>query len=426
MQYDYAFEMGTSNIRYGPGTTHEVGMDLAELQVKRVMVLTDRNLDKKPPVEKVLESISRENIAYSLFQKVRVEPTDSSFKDAIEFARSEPFDAFVAVGGGSTIDTAKVANLYATYHPDDFLDYVNPPLGKGMPVPGDLKPLFALPTTAGTGSETTGVAIFDLEEMHAKTGIAHRRLKPTLGIVDPDNTKTLPPMVAGCTGLDVLTHAIESYTALPFNRRPLPDRPVLRPAYQGSNPVSDVWAVKAIEMACNNIVRIVEDPTDAEARNQMIIAATYAGIGFGNAGTHLGHGMSYPVSGMVRSYIPEGYPDDRPIIPHGMAVVLNAPAVFRFTAPSNPERHLEAARLLNANISNAKKADVGDILADVIISLIKKTGMPNGLSSVGFTADDVDRLVEGTLPQHRVTGLSPRPFTPDDLKKLFLNSLTCW
>ena len=109
-----------------------------------------------------------------------------------------------------------------------------------------------------------------------------------------------------------------------------------------------------------------------------------------------------------------------------MAVVLNAPAVFRFTAPSNPERHLEAARLLGVDTSNAKKEDAGDILANVIVSLMKKNGMPNGLSSVGFTAEDADRLVEGTLPQHRVTGLSPRPFTPDDLKKLFLDSLTCW
>ena len=158
----------------------------------------------------------------------------------------------------------------------------------------------------------------------------------------------------------------------------------------------------------------------------MIIAATFAGISFGNAGTHLAHGMSYPVSGMVRSYIPEGYPPDHPIIPHGMAVILTAPAVFRFTAPANPEKHLEAARLAGVDTANTQIEDAGDILASTIVSLMKETGMPNGLSAVGFTAEDVDKLVEGTLPQQRVTRLSPRPFTPEDLKKIFLDSLTCW
>ncbi|MGD9076919.1 MAG: iron-containing alcohol dehydrogenase, partial [Desulfobacteraceae bacterium] len=202
MEYDYAFEMAASNIRFGPGTTLEVGMDLVDLGVKKVMVLTDPFLSKMPQVERVLESLSQQKIEYSLFDQVRVEPTDGSFKEAIKFAQSAAFDGFVAVGGGSTIDTAKVANLYSTYPPGDFLDYVNPPIGKGLPVPGTLKPMFAIPTTAGTGSETTGVAIFDLVEMHAKTGIAHRRLKPTLGIVDPQNTESMPPMVAASTGLD--------------------------------------------------------------------------------------------------------------------------------------------------------------------------------------------------------------------------------
>jgi len=324
------------------------------------------------------------------------------------------------------MDTAKVADLYSTY-PADFPAYVNAPVGKGTPVPGPLKPLICIPTTAGTGSETTGVAVFDLVEMHAKTGIAHRYLRPAIGIVDPENTRTLPRMIAACTGFDVLAHALEAFTAIPYNQRQAPENPLLRPAYQGSNPVSDVWAAKAIEIVGNNIVQVVEDPADEEARRQMIIAATFAGIGFGNAGTHLGHGMSYPISGMARSYyIPEGYPPDHPIIPHGMAVILTAPALFRFTAPANPEKHLEAARLMGADTANSRMEDAGDILADTIVSLMKKTGMPNGLSAVGFTADDVDKLVEGTLPQQRVTRLSPRAFTPDDLKKLFLDSLTCW
>ncbi|MBU4427167.1 MAG: iron-containing alcohol dehydrogenase [Proteobacteria bacterium] len=425
MEYDYAFEMAASNIRFGPGTTREVGMDLSELGLKRVMVVTDPNLTGMLPVETVLESLSRENVSYSLFDRVRIEPTDSSLKEAIEFAKSDSFEGFVAVGGGSTIDTAKVANLYTTY-PADFLDYVNPPIGKGVPVPGELKPLFAIPTTAGTGSETTGVAIFDLEKMHAKTGIAHRRLKPTLGIVDPENTRTLPPMAAACTGLDVFTHAIESYTALPFNRRPRPERPILRPAYQGSNPVSDIWSLEAMRMGAAYLVRAVEDPGDDEARGMMLLAASFAGVGFGNAGVTLPHGMSYPVSGMVREYRAEGYPDDHPLVPHGMAVVLNAPAAFRFTGSANPERHLKAAEVLGADVSGARLEDAGSILADRVIQIMKRLNIPNGLSAIGYSRDDIPQLVEGTLPQHRVIKLSPRPVGPEELTKIFEDAMVYW
>ena len=425
MSYDTAIEVATSNIRFGPGVTREIGMDLKDLGVRHVMVLTDPNLAKLPPVATVLESLASEDVAHTLFDRVRVEPTDESLREAIDFARAHDFDAFVAVGGGSTMDTAKAADLYSTY-PAELLDYVNPPIGKGVPVPGPLKPLIAVPTTAGTGSETTGVVIFDLVAMHAKTGIAHRRLKPLLGVIDPENTRTLPPQVAASTGLDVLTHAVESYTAIPFNRRPKPARPALRPAYQGSNPISDVWALQALRMMAEHLPRAVADPDDEEARGMMLLAATYAGIGFGNAGVHLPHGMSYPVSGMVRDYRPSDYRVDHAIVPHGIAVVLNAPAVFRFTASACPQRHLEAAEALGADVRGADPADAGTILADRIIEIMKQLDMPSGLAAIGYTAADIPALVEGTLPQHRVTKLSPRPADAADLARLFADALVYW
>jgi hydroxyacid-oxoacid transhydrogenase len=284
----------------------------------------------------------------------------------------------------------------------------------------------AIPTTAGTGSETTGVAIFDLVEMKAKTGIAHRALRPVKGVIDPNNTRSLPKMVAASTGLDQLAHALEALTALPFNQRPAPEHPKLRPAYQGANPISNIWASQAIKMISKNLVRVIEDPSNDEARGEVMLAATYAGIGFGNGGVHLAHGMSYPVSGMVRDYVPEGYPPGVPLVPHGMAVVLNAPAVFRFTAPVNPELHLYAAKLMGKDISGAKPEDAGEILSNAIVELMQKVGMPNGLTAVGFSPEDVDKLVQGTLPQHRVTKLSPRPASAEDLKQLFLDSMVLW
>lgn len=419
------FTMDTSAIKFGPGATREIGSDMARLGARRVMVVTDPRLANSEPVAAALESLRREGIDATLYDRVRVEPTDRSFMEAAAIATEGNFDGFVAIGGGSVIDTAKAANLYATY-PAPLLTYVNPPIGEGKPVPGPLKPLIAVPTTAGTGSETTGVAIFDFEELHSKTGIAHRALRPALGIIDPDNTRTLPPMVAACSALDVLSHAVESLTALPFHQRPAPEHPGLRPSYQGSNPVSDIWASQALSMLARNIGRVVDDASDDEARGEMLLAAAYAGIGFGNAGCHLPHGMSYPVSGMVRDFVPAGYPSDHAIVPHGMSVILNAPAVFRWTASANPDKHLEAARLLGAETRGAAAEDAGEILASQIISIMRRVGMPSGLAAIGFSVDDVDDLVTGTLPQHRVTKLSPRPASADDLRELFLGAMRYW
>ena len=426
MQTDTAFEMAVSSIRFGVGVTREVGMDLKEMGAARVMVLTDPLVGGLPPLRTVLESLEHSHVACDVYDRVRVEPTDTSFLDAIAFARRNEYDAYVAVGGGSTIDTAKAVNLYATCPPADFLDYVNPPIGKGLPVPRPLKPLMAIPTTAGTGSETTGVAIFDLTRMHAKTGVASRRLKPTLGYLDPDNTRTMPPQVAAASGLDILSHAVESYTALPFTGRPRPERPALRPAYQGSNPISDVWSMQALRMVARFLVRAVDDPGDDEARANMLLAASYAGVGFGNAGVHLPHGMSYPVSGLVRDYRAPGYATGHPLVPHGVSVILNAPAVFRFTASASPARHLEAAAALGADVSRAAGADAGAILADRITWYMQRLGVPNGLRAIGYSSADIPALVSGTLPQHRVTKLSPRAAGEEDLARLFEQALIAW
>ena len=423
---DIAFEMAVSSVRFGVGVTREVGMDLAEMGARLVMVVTDPTIAGLGPVRTVRESLEQNKIPYVVYDRVRVEPSDESFRDAIAFGNDRPFDAFVAVGGGSAIDTAKAVNLYTTYPPADFLDYVNPPIGKGIPVPGALKPLLAIPTTAGTGSETTGVTIFDYKKLHAKTGIANRRLKPTLGYLDPDNTRTMPPQVAASTGLDILSHAVESFTAMPYTDRPMPDRPAMRPAYQGSNPISDIWSMQALRMVNQYLVRAFDDTSDEEARANMLLAASYAGVGFGNAGVHLPHGMSYPVSGNVKSYRAPGYVTDHAIVPHGMSVILNAPAVFRFTAGASPARHLQAAEALGANVTGAKADDAGKILADRITWFMQRLRMPNGLTAIGYSSSDIPALVEGTLPQHRVTKLSPRAAGAEELGALFEDSMVAW
>lgn len=408
-QKEYAFEMAASSIRFGPGCTKEVGMDLKNLGSQRVMVVTDGNVKKLEAMKQVVQALEREGVTYDVFDQVKVEPKDSSIKQAIDYAKPYRPDAFLAVGGGSVIDTAKLMNLYTTFPEADFLDFVNAPLGKGMPIQGKLKPLIAVPTTAGTGSETTGTAIFDLVSKRAKTGIAHRNLKPTLGIVDPLNTRTMPSAVHASSGLDVLCHSLESWTAIPFyERTPRPTNPINRPAYQGANPISDIFSLKALRDTVKYLPRAVKDPDDHEAQSQMLLAATLAGVGFGNAGVHLCHGMSYPISGQNPGYKHPGYQVENPIIPHGVSVAVTAPAVFKFTAASNPERHLAAAECFGVDISNVKKESAGEVLGEALAEFLAKLGdQPRGLKDLGFTREHIDALVEGTIPQARVLMLAP-------------------
>ncbi len=307
------------------------------------------------------------------------------------------------------IDTAKLMNLYLCHPEADFLDFVNAPLGKGLPVYKTLLPLIAVPTTAGTGSETTGSAIFDMTSAKAKTGVAHRALKPTLGICDPLNTRTMPSAVHASSGLDVLCHSLESWTAIPYYERiPRPQNPIQRPAYQGANPISDIFSLQALRSTVKYLPRAVRDPEDHEAQSEMLLAATLAGVGFGNAGVHLCHGMSYPVSGQNPGHRHEGYEVDYPIIPHGVSVAVTAPAVFKFTGVTNPERHLQAAEAFGVDISNVKLESAGEVLGEALAKFLEELGgQPRGLKDLGFTAGDIDGLVEGTLPQRRVLMLAP-------------------
>jgi len=402
-------------------------MDMASLNAKKVGVFTDANLINLQPMKTVVESLTKAGVNFVVYDQVRVEPTDQSFMSAADFAKSEQVDAILAVGGGSVMDTAKAANLYSSDPEAELLDYVNAPIGRGKPVTVGLKPLVAVPTTSGTGSETTGVAVFDYEPLQAKTGIASRSLRPLLGIVDPLHTLTMPERVAAFSGFDVLCHALESFTAIPYTeRRPRPSSPLLRPAYQGSNPISDLWAKHALGIISKYFTRAVYNADDLEARSQMHLASTFAGVGFGNAGVHLCHGLSYSIAGNVKRHQPEGYTKDHPIIPHGLSVVITAPAVFRYTGPSSPDRHLEAAGILGRDTRMDKREDAGTILADMLRGVMDVMKVEDGLSALGYGIQDLGALVEGALPQDRVNKLSPRYPLRDDLHQLYTDALTVY
>jgi hydroxyacid-oxoacid transhydrogenase len=425
---DKAFTVGMPTFTFGAGCLAEAGDHAKDLSLRRVALFTDRGVAASAHLAKVRASLDAAGIDVTLYDEVAVEPTTASFKDAAKFASEGKFDGYVSVGGGSVMDTCKAANLYAT-HPAEFMTYVNAPIGGGQKVPGPLKPHIACPTTSGTGSEVTGIAIFNMTEMNAKTGIISRRLMPTVALIDPDVTATLPRNVVAASGFDCMSHALESMTARPWPRRLNPARGAGRPVSQGANPFSDALAAEALKGVGKFLVRAVDDASDVEARTEMMYAATLAGIAFNAAGCHLPHGMSYAVSGLARNFELPGYPPGKTLVPHGMAVVLNNPSVWRYTAPCCPERHVHGAACLGAATRDVKPGDAteaGEILAGRVIEMMRATGIPNGLSGLGFRAGDVDALATGAEPQWRVIRNAPKDVTPDDLKGLFGSAMKYW
>ena len=301
------------------------------------------------------------------------------------------------------------------------MDYVNAPVGRALAPRTPLKPLVAVPTTTGTGAESTTICVLDVLALKVKTGISHARLRPTLAVVDPALTVTQPAGVTAAAGMDILCHALESYTARTYTSYEK-KRPEQRVPYCGANPISDMWSEQAMRLLAGAFRRAVRDGEDADARAQMALAATMAGLGFGNAGVHVPHANAYPIAGRVRDFRPDGYPADEALVPHGMAVSLTAPEAFRWTFESDPARHLRAASLL----APGHEYDGPDALPGVLADLMRDIGIPNGLAAVGYGQDDVPDLVEGAMKQQRLLMTAPREVRAEDAAGILERSLELW
>lgn len=423
MTMETVFTYGAPALKFGAGAADEIGFDLQQYDVRRVLVVTDPGVAATGHPDRVAEQIRGFGMEAVVTDLAHVEPTDESLEEAIGFAREHgPWDAFVAVGGGTAIDTAKAVNLLTT-NPGELMDYVNAPVGRGTAPSKPLKPLVAVPTTTGTGSESTTICVLDVLEQKVKTGISHGRLRPTLAVVDPRLTVTQPAGVTAAAGMDILCHALESYTARPYHSYER-KRPEQRVPYCGANPISDMWSERALSLLAGSFRRAVRHGDDERARGEMALAATFAGLGFGNAGVHLPHANAYPIAGRVGDFRPRDYPQDHPMVPHGMAVSLTAPEAFRFTFDAAPERHVRAAELLAPDL--AIPDDVRDFLPQVLTDLMRDVGMPNGIGAVGYTEADVDDLVEGTMKQQRLLATAPREVTEEDAAEILRSSLELW
>jgi hydroxyacid-oxoacid transhydrogenase len=417
MERETVFTLEATPIKFGPGAVADAGWELARLNVKRALLVTDPGVARLGIPDRVKESLETAGIEVVVYDRSRVEPTIDSLQQAADFALEAEVDGFVSVGGGSSIDTAKVADLITT-HPAPVMDYVNPPIGEGRKPPKPLRPHLAIPTTSGTGAEATTVAVLDIPDRKVKTGISHRYLRPDQAIVDPELARTMPKEVVASSGLDVICHAAESFLARPYDRRDKPETPDDRPPYQGANPVADVWSQKALEYGGRFLRRAVADPDDIEARGTMMLAASMAGVGFGSAGVHIPHACAYPIAGLKHGYQPPGYPDDHPFIPHGHSVIVTAPAAFRFTYEADPERHHRVAELLTG-----ERRTGPDALPDALTQLMRDVGAPLGIGALGYDEDDIEALVEGALQQQRLLVLAPREVGANDLAAILRASL---
>ncbi|MFS0884007.1 hydroxyacid-oxoacid transhydrogenase [Aeromicrobium sp. 179-A 4D2 NHS] len=422
------FTYGAPGLKFGPGARHEIAHDLGRFAPRRVLVVTDPGVAATGSPQEVADQITASGVEAVVFDGARVEPTDASLVRAIEFARANgPFDVVIAIGGGSSIDTAKAVNLLLT-NDGELMDYVNVPVGRGQAPAKPLLPLIAVPTTTGTGSESTTICVLDVVDQHVKTGISHAALRPTYAVVDPELTISQPAGVTAASGLDILCHALESYTARPYTSYEA-KQPSERVPYCGANPIADLWSEKALTLMSTAFRTAVRRGDDVGAREQMAMAATFAGLGFGNAGVHIPHANAYPIAGQVGDFHPAGYPEPdgttgHGLVPHGMAVSQTAPAAFRFTFEAAPERHVRAAQLLDPTAEMTD--DPAELLPTVLTSVMRDVGVPSGLAELGFGQHDLASLAEGTLKQQRLLATAPREVTEDDVVAILADSVELW
>ena len=406
-------------IALGAGASLEAGHHLRQLGVSRALLVTDRFLLDSGIIDPVANAVRADGIEVVVHAVPTGEPTEESMEEAAAAAIAGKVDGVLGIGGGSALDPAKVAALIAT-HGGPLRDWINAPLGGARVPPGPIMPMIAVPTTSGTGSEVTAVAVLDLRAERVKTGIAHPFLRPRVALCDPTLTIGLPAGVTAASGIDALLHAAEAYTSIPYTQRPKPDFPAMRPNYQGAAPMADVWVERAIELVGTHLRRAVEDGSDLAAREGMMLAATAAGVGFGNAGVHIPHACSYPIAGLKHEWSPPGYPGEARFVPHGLACAITAPAAFRLIEPGVPDRCRRAAELLTGAPVDL---DDHDALARATAQLMADVGCPTTITEVGYSEADLPNLVAGTMLQQRLLACAPMPIGEADLERVFRESL---
>jgi len=405
---DAIWEFRSPRSKFGPGSLNEIGFEMKRFDCTKPFVITTRGWVKRGIMDR-LKAVLGTEVPY--WDGVEPEPSAESVEEAAKAFKESGADCLIAIGGGSALDTAKIANLIAVYG-GSVRDYVAPPYGQGKQVPGPVRPMIAVPTTAGTGSEVTSVAVVTLKSENVKVGISSDYLRPSLALLDPELTMTVPPKVTADTGMDALTHAVEAYIAKPYWAREKPEDPSKRPVYVGSYPVTESLAEKAIELIGKYLRRAVYwGRTDLEARSGMLLASYLAGLAFGNSGVGLAHAASYPLGGRFK-------------VTHGEAVGILLPAVLEFNAPANYQKAKRVGELLSGTECPEKNPEkCAEWSANVIRELQKDVKFTAGLEVVGVTEEDIIEMAEETMKQKRLLATNPRPVDVDSVIWVYRRSM---
>jgi len=419
------FSIAMPRLTFGRGCLDELGARALRCGLKSVVLLTDAGLATTDIVIRARQSLEQSNVACRVYTDIDIEPSDETVTRAAAFLADAEFDGVVSVGGGSVIDTAKAA-LVVNANGLPIIRHFASPAGEGAAITDPVKPHIACPTTSGTGSECTSVSVLRIKSLNTKFVIASPYMLPDVALVDPSCCDSLAGNVVASTGFDALCHALECFTARAYTEHKVIADVNARQFLQGVNPWSEMIAREALTLVSAYLERGVADAGDHKARDQLSWAATLAGMAFGNSGTHLPHAMSYGVTHLMRDVTTTGYTMSSPFIPHGISVAVSAPATFRYLAAATPERHLQAAAHIHADARGATPDEAGEVLATRIIELMRKTGIPNGLSAVGFGAGQVKALAESSIRQQRAINNAPRESNLIDLENIYSAALSYW
>jgi alcohol dehydrogenase len=392
----------TERIVFGNGAIGQLDSILQRLKAKNILLVTDPGIKSAGIVDRISSLLEQANYETVIYDKVVPEPPVDSAMDCYEFAKSQmDIDAVIGLGGGSSIDMAKVVALLVAYggHP---LDYY----GGENQIPGAIAPLVAIPTTAGTGSEVTSVAVLTDVENNLKVGISDNYLRPTVALLDPELTLGLPAYVTACSGIDALSHAVEAYTAKP-SAYIQAEGNIL---FQGSIPISDALAFRAIELIAKNLPLAVQQGSNLEARSNMLLGSLLAGMAFSNAGTAAAHALAYPIGGLVKS-------------PHGEVTGLLLPYVMEYNAAAVTEKMVKIARVFGVNTDGLSDKDAALAASKAVLTLLGEIGLPTTLTEIGIKEGHIPEIAEKTLQINRLIRNNPRVPTQRSLEELLRQAL---
>lgn len=372
---------------FGPGARKELPEVVNRLGKSKALIVTDAGLVKFGVAKMVTDVLDEAAVPYEIFSDVKPNPTVTNVKNGIESYKKSGADFIIAIGGGSSIDTAKAVGI--VINNPEFSDIVS--LEGCAPTKNKCVPIVALPTTAGTAAETTINYVIIDEVNHKKMVCVDPNDIPAVAIVDAELMYTLPASLTAATGMDALTHAIEGYIT------------------KGAWALSDMFEIEAIRMISRNLPTAVAEPSNAVARDAMAVAQYVAGMAFSNVGLGLVHGMAHPLGSLFD-------------IPHGVANALLLPTIMEWNMPSCLDKYPAIAEAMGVDINDMTREEAAQAACDAVKALSIKVGIPQHLSEIGIKESDIETLSEQAIADVCTPG-NPRDVTIEDIKTLYAKVL---